>query len=391
MTKIVFALFFVFLIQQAFAVEIHQVLYDPLNSETGGEAIELYNSEDVDISLDGWTVATSVSDQDITFPKNATIGAHSYFLVADKDWNNVKDNPDWKVADYEETMTLPNSDSGIALKNKNGTVIDAVGWGKSAKIKNSLYSGVPVKTVNEGLSLVRVSGSGDNSNDFVEQLPNFVGENSVVISVAVDEPAQKIRSFKILEDDAVEAGVQISPVAGKARNITLLAEIDGAKNPYANFDGKIFALTKANNTHYAASILLDYTLAPKNYSATLYSGDNSATTAFAYLPLKKFEVRPNAIKFRAGKGQTSEVGKISIKNVGNVGLSLSIASKELKSKNSTISVDNFLITFGSENVGLSNKRFQLMPGVEKEMILSITIPEDAVNDNYTTVLKFVSD
>lgn len=392
MKKILLLIILIITIIQANAVEIHQVLYSPNSTEAGGEAIELYNPAETDVNLDGWTIATGVSDQDVTLPKNATINAKSHFLITDIGWNNQKDNSEWKTADYEETMTLTNTNSGILLKNKNGTMIDAVGWGDQTKIKIGHYAGQPAKEVKKGNSLMRISNTGNNSQDFTEQIPTFTNDQSITITVTVDEETEQIQNFKITEDDSPEAGIQILP-AGIKRNITITAEITNAKNPYLQFQDKIYALEKTNNSNYTTKIELPNTLTAGNYTIQVFAGQKRDITTFNYLPLSKFQITPNNLKIKAIRGKkTNAFEKINLKNTGNVPLTIKMNAQELKAKNYAISENNILASTEPEiTESIKTKKILLLPGMQKEITLTINTPEDAVKDNYTTIIKFIAE
>ena len=71
---------------------ISQVLYDPINSETYGEAIELFNPSNLAVNISGYIIKTSSSDHDATLPKNTFIPANSYFLLTDTNFDQYKDN-----------------------------------------------------------------------------------------------------------------------------------------------------------------------------------------------------------------------------------------------------------------------------------------------------------
>lgn len=153
-------------------VVINQVLYDPIGTESGGEAVELKNDGTALIDISGWVIASESSAKDATIPENTILQPGQTFLVADTGWDDNKDNPDWKTADYEETMTLGNKDSGIALMS-NGSVIDAVGWGDEAGIESNLYEGSPAALTEAGMALLRTKDTDDNSADFVETAADF--------------------------------------------------------------------------------------------------------------------------------------------------------------------------------------------------------------------------
>ena len=179
-----FVIWFVLCAQLVFAnVVINQVLYDPVGTESGGEAVELKNDGSSPVDISGWVLATESSETDVTIPDNTILLPGQTFLIADSGWDANKDNPDWKSADYEETMTLGNRDSGAALLS-NGSVVDAVGWGDEAGIENSLYEGSPAVSVGAGMALLRVKDTDDNSADFVESPADF--EDGIPVAVTAN-------------------------------------------------------------------------------------------------------------------------------------------------------------------------------------------------------------
>ena len=100
-------------------VLIHQVLYNPLGTESGGEAVQLHNNGENNIDISSWIIATEASSKDAVIPENTILCSDCYYLIADNGWSELKDNLTWPDADYEETMSLYNTDSGIALMNNS--------------------------------------------------------------------------------------------------------------------------------------------------------------------------------------------------------------------------------------------------------------------------------
>ncbi len=176
-------------------VIIYQVLYDPVGTESGGEAIELKNTGSAPVDVSGWVISSESSATDVTLPQNAIIPAGQTYLIADTNWDTKKDNPQWRSADYEETMTLGNSDSGVALKS-NASIIDAVGWGDEEEIDASLWEGTPASPTTTGHSLVRTSDTDDNSADFTSMPADFFDGIPVIINanVSISLPAFEISS-----------------------------------------------------------------------------------------------------------------------------------------------------------------------------------------------------
>jgi len=381
----IFVLFiFLFLLQLVSAVEIHQVLYDPLNSDTGGEAVELYNPSDDEINISGWVIATSTSDKDVTFPKNSFIAPKSYFLVADVGWNSTKQSG-WRNADYEETMTLPNDDSGIALKNNNLTIIDAVGWGNVSK--ESLYRGSPTVNVLEGFSLLRISNTNNNFVDFVSSVPVFDVPQSVFVELEVVQQSVVIKQFELLADDSNVSGTQIIPFAGIARNVSVRAVIDGTNTAHLQFGESVFALQKINSSVFEGSIVLQHYLPPNNYSVMLVAESSTAFLNFTYLPLKKFVVSPSFVRLRSVAGETVVSESVVVRNVGNVPVNVSARLNELRGTNSSITTTSVSLMFGSVKKS-SSIELTLLPADEQLLKLSVNVPQDAVKGKYVSSLIF---
>lgn len=180
------------------SVVISQVLYDPVGTESGGEAVELKNDGNSSVDISGWVLTTESSATDATIPSNTVLQAGKTFLIADEGWNSSKDDSSWRAADYEEKITLGNSDSGIALKN-NGSAVDAVGWGDKDGIDSSLYEGSPASLVSAaGKALLRSKDTDDNSQDFAEAAADFQAGIAVSVTANVSISVSVIEISKSL-------------------------------------------------------------------------------------------------------------------------------------------------------------------------------------------------
>jgi hypothetical protein len=145
------------------SVVIQEVLYNPSVTESGGEAVLLYNQDNVSVDISGWTLATEASNTDATLPPDSVLLPKQSFLVGDKGWEEVKG--DLPSADHEETILLGNTNAGVALMNGE-TIVDVVGWGDT-----ELKEGTSHEGVEEGKSLRRINNTNDNAHDFIESEP----------------------------------------------------------------------------------------------------------------------------------------------------------------------------------------------------------------------------
>ena len=116
-------------------VLIHQVLVDPVGTDTGGEAVELINTGPDAVAIGNWWLETQSSSKDATIPNGTLLLSGAQYLLADAGWSTLRDEPLWRDGDHEEALTLSNDNAGIALHAGDGTIIDRLGWGDPTIIK----------------------------------------------------------------------------------------------------------------------------------------------------------------------------------------------------------------------------------------------------------------
>lgn len=264
-------------------VRIIQVLYDPLKTESGGEFVLLENNGNDTISLGGWTIASASSNQDVVFPKSLSIGPRQKVLIADKGWNQSRDNMSWPLADLESTMTLANSNSGVGLL-QNGTLIDAVGWGN---VSNPLlFIGSPAKPVQKGHALVRIARTGSNHRDFIESIPFFSDQNATGgadIEIIITEPDQTKEDFTVsIEDDDSRPGIQIIPFPGANRLVRINVSSQGLSfdevNAVAWGTPAVVVNISGNNSRRESQMVvpLHYQTHPMNHSVNVILKEKGA-------------------------------------------------------------------------------------------------------------------
>lgn len=292
------------------AIVIKQVLYDPINTESGGEAIEIFNEQNEEINLTGWYIKTEKSEKDFTFPPTILLPGQS-FLIADESWHEEKDNKDWKNADAEESITLYNKDSGVALFNNNNNLVDAVGWGSTNN--SQLYKHTPAKQVKEGNSLMRIKYTGNNKEDFIESPPNFFA-NELAIQISVEQE-KNIEKIEIEDEDKEKDGIQISNE--KSKNITIKVQLfkNYSNDVFISFENKII-LCQIKTNFCEAKIEIKKEFEAKHYEIEIKAGNQLEQKTIEILPRKGFFLDKNNLKISAKKGE--EINQnITIKNTGN--------------------------------------------------------------------------
>ncbi|MBD3362028.1 hypothetical protein GF358_04535 [Candidatus Woesearchaeota archaeon] len=344
------------------AVEIHQIYYDPVNSESGGEAVEFFNPHPFDVDIGGWIIATESSMQDAIIPANTTIKSNDYYLLADNRWDERKDDSNWRNADFMTPITLNNVDSGVALFNSSNQLIDAVGWGAVEGINNNLFSGTPTNDASQGFALLRINNTGDNSNDFIITEPDFYGNNIVQTEINITNSVQS--NAYLLE------GGSIIPNAGSNTTIHVRA----GKSMSATFLDITKTLTKIDNSTYETRFFIPYYQAPGNYS--IYFSDNTELQ-FEIKEIVSYKVIADKIKFNVIPGTSSiSSNKIKILNKGNVNLLFNLETESMF--NFQYKLEDDFLTFEDS--------FELGAGKQQELSLKVEIPENTDLGSYEDLI-----
>jgi hypothetical protein len=359
-------------------VVISQVLYDPINTESGGEAVELRNDGNAAMNISGWTLQTETSLADATIPSGTMLQPGATFLIADAGWNSSKDDTLWKAADREETITMANSDSGVALKDAAGALIDAVGWGTAADIKAGLFEGTPATGVAAGKALVRAKDTNNNLADFIEGEPSFFSGDVVVIIVNVTNTTTNPPPFlplgaALLEDDSPDAGTQLRPAAGVARTLRLEAHYNGTRVSATGF-GKSVQLTKGSGDAWTGELSLDYWTAPGAQNVVFSTEAGNTTLSATVLELKAIKLQTKTVAFAASPGGNGK-GVVSVVNQGNVAVRVSWSGTDL-------SFNKKIIPFENLNIG----DVTVQPKETKAIEVSLTVPTTASPGEYRTML-----
>ncbi|MBS3128396.1 lamin tail domain-containing protein [Candidatus Woesearchaeota archaeon] len=386
------------------AIVISQVLYDPVGTENGGEAIELWNENDTLIDISGWTIKSRSSEVDATIPQGTLLFPGDYYLIADVGWNTTKDNASWRAADHEEALTLANTDAGVALKN-GSRVIDAVGWG--SVVDQDLFEGMPSNGTGQGKSLHRLQDTNNNLADFAIETPDFFERSSstqeIVISIPVEEEGAEVGIESIaLTDDLPEQGVQILPLAGQERLISVIANISGNETSEVSveIEGSFINLSEEQPGIWAGVIPFSYTNPAGTYEIVLHASTPSESaelnSSFEWLSLLALDIDTEALQFpRSNPGDILRVlgdqdGRTSsaptIKNIGNTILNIGLSATRLSdgiqsfpSEQIICSLDN---DFGSSLSLVLEEEMQviersLSPGEVTPLGMEVHIPQSA--------------
>ncbi len=394
-------------------VVIEQAYYDPVGTESGGEFVVLFNNGTIPINVSKWTLATSSSATDMILPLGLFLGAGQHYLIADTGWNASKDNADWPEADLEDTMTLKNTDSGIALLDVEGSVVDAVGWGNA--LDATLYEGTPTNGTKPGESLQRQRDTDDNRADFIAGTPRFtqsLESGEIGVRVTVLDPFVTILSFDLLEDDdSTSFGYQFMPYPGttrllplrvvlkSSRNVTVHAALETERNQLA-------LLSSSGEEHtFQGSVVLPYHLVPGSYNITLTADDGQdvavALKDVEILPLIALDVTLDEVDF--GSLLPGESKRIvgdtdvttpapTLRNIGNVQTQVAYTGSDLVSGAYSMNASAISLSLAPDFAPSFTRTLSRIASVLEYAIdtrgtaplgFELLVPEHAVGGTYT--------
>ena len=369
------------LVKPVLGLTIHEVLYDP-TTESGGEAVLLYNQENVSRDISGWTIATEASSSDATLPPDSFISAKGTFLIADSGWENAK-NQSWPSADHEEPISMYNSNSGIALIDENGTTIDAIGWGNA-----DFFEGTPHPGTIEGMSLVRTQDTDDNSVDFIAAEPSFVVVQGEEIPLILD-----VNATGLLAITNIAHATSLIPIAGIGATLDIAVETSQRASVVALVTDQVVDLEETSANKHSVNVRLKHYLQPDNYSITITASNGTDTVSkestFEYLPLVAVGLDSSVLDLRRlapgrttiikGDNDPSTQDKPTISNLGNVPVDIVLSARVPTKEDKTFSLSRIKYSFGDNITSIfrtsaRTKKVNLQPNATLPFDLEIDVP-----------------
>ncbi len=430
-------------------VVISQAMYEPYQNV--GEAVELYNPTNIELNISGWVLATEASSRDAVIPQGTIIKPQGFYLITDTNWSNTKYNSSWPESDYEETITLANADSGIALKDANNLTIDAIGWGNPTLIQAGLFEGSPFNTnlTAQGRSIQRnifanLLDTDNNSADFYLDVPNLRNSNSTInntyqnnsnteyptdsILVSFTIANSKPMVFaEILDENRFLPGIQINPIPGATKTVNfsaVVADENGAED-IVNLTFKIknqtftFQRDETINTtakKFFCVFEMNFYDKADNYTLELNVQDRTESTSinstFKYMPAIGIQTDSQELNFTAVPGKFNIIpgdknfstkNSITMQNIGNVNFDVIVLSSNFSDSTGANRLQNNLLNYTFESANFNSilagnagnaelKKLNLTYGTESlnEMTLGLYLPAGMKNERYSATLSILA-
>jgi hypothetical protein len=275
---------------------ISSVYYDPIQAESGGEAVQLYNNGTAPVQLDQFLLTTKQT----TYPlPSTTLLPGQGYLIADTGWSTLRDNLTWSLADYEIGLSLANTEGWIAVVEKQtNETVSKLQW-------NSTYK------AREG-KLLTAEGEAEAT---------FFNSNStrffVPMSLLILQGKPSITTVTIT-DDAPQEGIQL---LSYERTITVQAVVEQPNNSSfavrVRFNGHEYASSNTNGT-WVATVPMT-ALTPGTYTLVVEAYDEATTVekTIAVTVLSSSSIHINGeLEFQGIPG-TIATSSVTIENTGN--------------------------------------------------------------------------
>ncbi|MBI4151125.1 lamin tail domain-containing protein [Candidatus Woesearchaeota archaeon] len=356
---------------------IEEVLYDPA-TESGGEAVLLRNPDNVSVDLSGWTLMTETSAADATLPPGSFLPAFGTFLIADAGWELLKG--DLPSADHEESLTLTNTNAGVALKDASGTIVDAVGWGNAADIKDGLFEGAPHNGTTEGLSLRRTQDTDDNLADFIAAEPSFV-----VVTDGIEVPIELTLDGGL--GMTVFAPASFTSIPGELGNLTI--RINTTTPAFVLVEGfnQTIDASTSDGLQHAATIAIPYWQPPGDYSVHISSGNQTLNRSITILPVTSIGIdalalfaslTPGGVHSITGDTDMTTPDRPTLINNGNTFADVIITATTPAQGSLTFALSNIKYGLGTFNATVLKatqiKHVRLAPRETLPLSLWIAVP-----------------
>jgi hypothetical protein len=101
-----------------------EIMYDPKGADTKHEWLEIYNSSNASLNLEGWKFFEAGTNHGLTlYQGDFILESKKYTIIADDAATFKSDYPDFSGNILDSVFSLSNSGETLALKNKTGEIV----------------------------------------------------------------------------------------------------------------------------------------------------------------------------------------------------------------------------------------------------------------------------
>jgi hypothetical protein len=114
--------------QASTGIRIAEIMYNPVGNDDGREWLEIFNTGNSTVNLDGWKFYESGTNHSLKLIQgSANLNSGAYAIVADDSAKFLQDYPQYTGALFDSSFSLSNTGETIAVKNGD-TIIDEVSY-----------------------------------------------------------------------------------------------------------------------------------------------------------------------------------------------------------------------------------------------------------------------
>ena len=187
-----FTFVFMTIADESETIRINEIMYNPAGADSGHEWIEVYNTEEDIINIEGWKFFEQGTNHTLSLTQGTwDIPARGFAVIADNANNFLTDYPGYVGILFDSAFSLVNSGEYIALRNDIGDIVDEVNYipqdganntGMSLEYKindiwevSLTYEGTP-GAINSVAPPMKITKAIWNGEEWVENITATVGD-----------------------------------------------------------------------------------------------------------------------------------------------------------------------------------------------------------------------
>lgn len=209
-----------------YAITINEVMYDPSDSDTDREWIEIYNNDNETYNISGWKLVTDGNHNLVTNSSNEIFGNGTYFVIVQDIPSFMIDYPSFNGTLVDSSWTgLTRSNETIAIKNS------------SVVFDNTTYEPVAA----EGNSICR------NGTSFFECNPTPGYENAFLMN-------QTVNQTNTTDIYSNPSRITITGIENAKFGESAMIDLEVYRNSTGDYAIKLYVLSRDEKLSYISTV-----------------------------------------------------------------------------------------------------------------------------------------